>query len=314
MTEDHIKRYVGIIRNFLNYLLHHDVCPEYREQVEASRKICDQAEHELWQIAQVQALLPGTFNMACSEIFGGTYQGMFNEASLSWMNAEDKKKSSFGISAERARKVFKIGFAANATNEQISKYKEEMKGQQFSITNSQEISLEVTETILGGSIPDIQALYNSEHAKGLPILGKLKAKTWQSPAALDEDLTEEEEAELANNPPPVKGYEFWVEDDLLEKIFVGMKFGATVKQLSFGPHFFDACQTIHPSYFSFLPNEMMQGWREIEKEWLPPRLEEDGSEQQNGAEQQGSEMNGIQNGVSENAERKLNIGVSKVAK
>ncbi|KAL9128693.1 MAG: hypothetical protein Q9217_002686 [Psora testacea] len=264
-----IKDYVGVIRNFLNYLLHHDVCPEYRDQVEASRKVCNQAETELIKIARARTLLPGTFNKACSEIFGGMYKGMYT-ASESWMKDEDREQS-LGISPQYARQVFKIGLAAYATDEQIEKYKLESKKQTFSVVSEQDMGLEVTSIALGRSLPEIQALYNHAEAKTLPILGKLHAKTWHSPSSPEEDLTADEEAELARNPLAHKDYEFWVEDVLLDKLFVGMKLEATVKQLNFGIWYFDAVFGVHCSFFTFLPNEMMIGWRAVEKEWLPPR-------------------------------------------
>ena len=269
-----------MIRNFLNYLLHHDVCPEYRDQIEASRKLCDQAQNELWQIAQAQALLPGAFNTACSEIFGGLFKGIHNVVSEDWMSENDRKEMTVGISPEHARQVFKFGFMAHATDDQVEKYKAEMSDQRFGITSAEELSFEVTGTALGSSIPETQALYNHNQAKDLSILGKLHVKTWQNPGAADEDLTENEEANLTANPPASKNYEFWLEDELLEHIFVGMKFRTTVKRLSFGPYFFDAVHGLHCSFFTVLPNEIMIGWKEIEQEWLLPRPTLDSKDEQ----------------------------------
>ena len=266
-----IKNYVGIIRNFLNYLLYHDVCPEYRDQIEASRKLCDQAQRELWQIAQLQPLVPGTFNMACSEIFGGVFQGVHNDMDDGWMTNEDKERMNIGISPQRARQVFKIGLAAHATDEQLLKYKAEMSGQLFKVVSTEEVSLEITSSVLGCSISDTQSLYAQDEAKDLPILGKLRARAWNNPGAADEDLTKEEEVALEANPPSTREYEFWLEDEVLKHILVGMKFQATVKQLSFGIYYFDAISGIHCSFFTILPNELMLGWKEIEKEWLLPR-------------------------------------------
>ena len=186
------------------------------------------------------------------------------------MTDEDREQS-VGISPQYARQVFRIGLAAYATDEQLEKYKSEGRDQSFSVVSEQDMGLEVTRITHGRSLPETQALYSHDQAKNLPILGKLHTKTWNNPSAPDEDLTEDEEAELATNPLAEKVYEFWVEDVLLDKLFVGMKFEATVKQLSFGIWYFDAILGVHCSFLTFLPNDMMTGWREIEKEWLPPR-------------------------------------------
>ncbi|KAL9101991.1 MAG: hypothetical protein Q9163_002820 [Psora crenata] len=269
IEEEKIKDYVGVIRNFLNYLLYHDVCPEYRDQVEASRRICHKAETELIGIAQAKALLPGTFNIACSEIFGGIFQGIYSP-SETWMN-DNNTDQSVGISPQHARQVFRIGLAAYASDEQIDRYKSESKEQSFSVLSEEDVGLEVTSITLGRSLPEIQALYIRDEAKSLSILGRLQAKTWRSPSAPEEDRTEDEDAELAAHPPTDKEYEFWADDVLIEKLSVGMKFEATVKQLSFGIWFFDAVFGIHCSFFTSLPNEMIIGWKKVEREWLPPR-------------------------------------------
>ena len=62
-----------------------------------------------------------------------------------------------------------------------------------------------------------------------------------------------------------------------------MKLQVTVKELSFGIYFFDAITGVHCSFFTILPNELMLGWKEIEKEWLLPRPGADGN---------GEEVNG----------------------
>ena len=267
------------------------MCPEYRDQVEASRKLCDQAQVELIKIAQAKILLPGTFNKACSEIFGGIFKGLGTE-SESWMTDADSAQS-LGITPEHARQVFKFGFAAHGTDEQVKKYKLEAENQSFSVISEQDLGLEVTNISLGGSDPETRALYSHDGVKTLPILGKLHAKSWHkdSHTAQPEDLTVEEEEQLAKAGPAVKNYEFWVEDSLLESLFQGMKFEATVKQLSFGVWYFDAIFGIHCSFLTFLPNEMMIGWRQIEDEWLPPRSTED-EDGHDGQEAQGGDNDG----------------------
>ena len=228
---------------------------------------------------RAQLMLPGTFNMACSEIFGGVFHELRDIDSTSWLDEEERKQLRLGLEPDRARQVFRLGFAALATEEQVAKYKADGADQCFGIIESEEVSLEVVDITFGASSPATQALYSSEQAKDVPILGKLHAKTWQDPVTLDEDLTEEEERELAQNPPPVKTYEFWIEDVLLEQLSVGMKFRTTVKTLSFGQQFFDQIHALRCSFYLVLPNELMSGWKEVEDEWLAPRPTEDGGMQ-----------------------------------
>lgn len=252
-----IKSHTTIIFNFLNYLLHHDVCPEYGSQVYTARNLCSLAEKELWQIVQAQALLPGHFNTACSEIFGGIFRGLYTTGEEEWAQGSDVNK---GMSLEMARKVFKVALASNARSDIFEKYEKQSKEKTIGVSSITDVGLEVTE--LMPATQHVLNIYSHDLAKDLKPVGIMKAKTWYSPAAEDEDLTEEEEAAAAANDREVKEYEFWVEDHVLEKCFVGMKFETTVTELSFGVSYFDALFGVLCSFYNILPNELMYGWRE----------------------------------------------------
>ena len=264
---------VGIIRNFLNYLLHHDVCSDYKDQVYAARTLCDRAKKELWAVTQCNPMLPGDFNKSCSEIFGGMYQGMWSE-NQEWMQGMDLDYD-IGISPHHARKVFKYAFAANADDDTHKTYRQQLKQNATKIASVKEdTGLEVTEIVV--PTQDILDFYAQPEAVGLKPVGKLRAKTWIVPTAAEEDLTEEEEMVLAAKPPEIKHYEFWIENDILSHCFVGMKVEATVTELSFGVSYFDALVGVHCSFYQLLPNELMVGWRVPEKEWLPMRKKAQG--------------------------------------
>lgn len=264
-SEDQVKRLVGILRNFFNYLLHHDVCPEYKDQINSARALCDTAVKEIWDITVMTRLLPGDFNMACSDIFGGMYQGMYS-ANQEWLAGLDIECHS-GIAPEKARRAFKYGIAANASDEMFPLYREQLTTKTYSNISTEDIGFEVTELILPNE--NTLNLYGQEQCAGLKVLGKMKAKTWFSPHAPDEDLTESEEELSKANPPKAKVYEFWVEEEILEKCAIGMKVEAAVRQTSFGLTYFDAIHGVHCSFYQLIPNELMSDWKEIEKEWLP---------------------------------------------
>ena len=264
-SEEKTKFYVGTIRNFLNYLLHHDVCPEYRDQINAARKICDTAEKELWAIAQLKPLLPGQFNMACSEMFGGMYQGMYSN-DQEWMMGLDVDYQS-GISPEQAQNTFETAVEANASDEIFQAYRKQLSNRMYRVTGIENTSVEVTDVILPTELT--RHLYAQDQCAGLQTIGKLKAKTWLRPSRGEDDLTAEEEDALVNSSPKIKQYEFWVEEELLEKCFVGLKLDATVTTLSFGVCYFDVLDGVHCSFHQTLPNELMRGWKEPEKGWLP---------------------------------------------
>ena len=264
-TKQQIKSHVAVIRNFLNYLLHHDVSPEYKHQINAARDTCNLAEKELLSISQACRLLPGDFNKACSVIFGGQFQNSYI-GDQEWIKDLDIDK---GMSEDQARRIFLAGLAAHGDNEVFEKYNKHVLNRKARIVEDMATNLEIVEMECAN--PEILTYYNSKDnpVKGLLPLGIMKVKSWENPEDPPEDLTEEEELELAAKPKETKNYTFWVEDDVMSKLFVGMKFTAHMYKLSFGVWFFDTILGAYCSFYQVLPNEKMLGWRE--HKYLPPR-------------------------------------------
>lgn len=270
-TEEIIKSKTHVIRNFLNYLLHHDVCPEYASQIYAARNIVDQADRELWLCAQAARLLPGSFNTACSELFGGALHGLYI-GDQEWAKGLLTGPPILGISPQLARKTFKAGLIARGDDRIFELYKKQDDARKVKIMQKIETGLEITELLPAEQ--EVLDLYQSQVGQGLEPLGRLRAKTWFFPGASPEDLTEEEEETAKEAPKEIKDYELWVEDNVLRKCFVGMKFNTTIKELSFGVRYFDEVRGVYCSFYSELPNDAMVGWRKIEKTWLPMREKE----------------------------------------
>lgn len=258
LSQQRIQSYTAIIRNFLNYLLHHDVCPEYNDQIQAARRVCDQAERELWEITLANDLLPGDFNRACSDIFGGIYQGLYI-GNQDWAKGVDGGR---GMSPEAARKTFRFALTAQASEEIFEKYRSQSEDKSIGVTSVHDVSLEVTELVPPSN--EVLAMYSSPGGRGLQPVGKLRARSWRNPLSYPEDLTEEEEAAEAANGESGTGelYEFWVEANLLSHCFVGMKLDTKVHRTSFGVDYFDAITGVWCSFYRVLPNELIIGWRE----------------------------------------------------
>ncbi|MCJ1318946.1 hypothetical protein MMC15_004278 [Xylographa vitiligo] len=264
-SEQQIKSHVAVIRNFLNYLLHHDVCPEYKDQIDAARDTCNVAEKQLFSISQACRLLPGDFNKACSVIFGGQYQGSYI-GDYEWTKSLNFDK---GMSEDQARRIFLAGLAAHGDNEVYAKYNKHVTKKKARIVEHIATNLEIVEMECAN--PEILSYYNSKDnpVKGLLPLGILRVKTWKNLEDPPEDLTEEEELERAGKPQEIKTYTFWVEDHVMSKLFVGMKLTAHVYKLSFGVWFLDTVLGAYCSFYRVLPNEKMLGWKE--HKYLPPR-------------------------------------------
>lgn len=257
LSQQRIESYTAIVRNFLNFLLHHDVCPEYNDQIHAARRVCDQADRELWKIAQAGKLLPGNFNRACCVIFGGECRGLYT-GDQEWAEGVD---SGGDLSPEAARKTFKFALTAQASNEMIEKYQSQTRDRSIGVTSVVDANLEVTELIPPSEAG--LALYKSKAGDDLQPVGKLRAKSWFNPLAYPDDLTvEEEAAAAAGETGTTEHYEFWVEEELLRHCFVGMKLETKVHRTSFGVDYLDTVTGVRCSFFRLLPNEQVIGWRD----------------------------------------------------
>ncbi|KAL8911298.1 MAG: hypothetical protein Q9171_003506 [Xanthocarpia ochracea] len=261
-----VQSKTNVIRNFLNYLLHHDVCPEYKSQVFAARAICDLTDQELPKTMKAQSYFPGDFQTACSEIFGGVFQGTYAK-NPEWAR---EAESYAGMSSEVAHRTFKIGLATQGSDEVAKRYKDQNAADDLRTMKVYNACLEVTELVPADD--GIKRFY-AKHpaAKGLSALGRLKAKSWDPPYKPSRDLTEDERLAEAKSTSPMEVYEFLVEDYVLDTCFLGMKFETTVHELSFGLKFFDNISGVFCSFYGSIPNERLIGWRVPENEPLPAR-------------------------------------------
>jgi hypothetical protein len=262
-SEEQIKSYVNTIRNFLNYLLLHNVCLEHEEDIYAARRVCTLAEKELWKITQLGRWMPGDFNVACSTIFGGAHKGTHSPRYKEWL---PDGEGLVGMSDKVAKQVVLFGIAAAGTEEQAFRFHQLDPVGKITVVRVYEAGFEVTEVIYADY--ETRLFYKQQSAE-FRILGKLKAKPWKNPALPPNDLTEEEEQSLAatgaNPDQPADAtytYEFFVEDAVLRFLFVGMKIEATVRELNCGFSYFDTVIAVYPSFHTFLPNEMMLGWKD----------------------------------------------------
>ncbi|KAI9728239.1 MAG: hypothetical protein M1828_004700 [Chrysothrix sp. TS-e1954] len=259
-----VSECVGILRNFYNYLLHHDVCPEHAQDILAARKTAHVAEKELFETSQALRLLPGDFNVACSTLFGGFYTGLYAE-SQSWTNDAMSPSIALGMSDLRAGRVLKFGIAQYAPESmfdlhEVEQREPECKQKQWDIVK--EWTLAKTEADVGLEICEVQAAdaetrKNYEQSSGNPkSLGILRCRSWTSPVYAEDDL-----------PPGVSlevhaRYELFVEDEVLACLRPGMKLHATVYTLSSGIQFFDSVTSVKCSFYTALENELMLGFRE----------------------------------------------------
>ncbi|PQE10219.1 Argonaute subunit Arb1 protein [Rutstroemia sp. NJR-2017a WRK4] len=271
--EHEVRQYSAVVRNFLNYVLAHGVCPEYTKEVMAARKICDLAEKEFKNIADIQLKLPGDFNIAASTIYGGEYKDRL-AAYAEWANPGDDPN---GWSAEApmfseaiAQFIFKGVVAMVGTKDH---YDRAIKDGIF-LTQSQARCFEVVgvELASDSAIKEFACIKDPRGLGSLKPVGKLFVKHWEGPGFEEEDMTDDESVRNDADGPIE---ELWVENHILEHCYEGLKLEVIVRELNIGVRYFDRCVGLYPSFHLYLPNEKMTGWKDPIPNERPPPTEDD---------------------------------------
>ncbi|EEP80355.1 predicted protein [Uncinocarpus reesii 1704] len=152
-TEQQVDLVTSTIKNFLNYILYHEVCPEFKENIMAARSICDLAKDQLWKIQQLNTAAPGNFNMACSTLFGGSYFGAYT-GDREWSEGME----SAGMPENAARKVVKFGLAGTGTHEQAIRFRDLANENELAAKLVHEDGFEVLE--ITPASPEVKDFYH----------------------------------------------------------------------------------------------------------------------------------------------------------
>ncbi|KAF3483132.1 argonaute-binding protein [Arthroderma uncinatum] len=249
-TEKLVQLGTLTIKNFLNYILHHDVCPEYRANIMAARKIAECATEEIWKAQQANTYAPGDFNTACSTLFGGSFFDAYTEEREWVENADHTPFMTLTV----ARKVVKFAIAGAGTLEQAQRFHDLACANKLQAKLVHEDGFEVTAiTLPNAEVTD----FYKEHAKDLKPIGKVQAIAWRDSSLPEEDVPPGQTPAYQSDMK----FEFFVEESLLAFFFLGMKVDARVWKLDCGIHYFDKFLNVYCSFYTSLPNEGMLAWK-----------------------------------------------------
>ncbi|KAI3318708.1 hypothetical protein HD806DRAFT_309792 [Xylariaceae sp. AK1471] len=247
-----------LTKNFLNYVLMHDVCPEYTNNLLAARHVCDIAPTELRYIHELVLELPGPFNSAARDLF---CEGKVNDLD------QDENYESL-VQFRLTALLWPLGEKAKLAKEQILKAEDPTTIQVASTT-------EETYQVLGIERPRRkdkktvdEQLAKMELPRKLKPAGVLRvapsiiAHGWGNiPRPEEVDFSEAEEEE------------FILEDELLAKFEVGMKISMTVCELTVGLRFIKQVHDLRVSFDTFLPQYLMTHWKNpVPNERPPPSI------------------------------------------
>ncbi|KAI3395118.1 hypothetical protein diail_1733 [Diaporthe ilicicola] len=278
------------ILNFLRYVQHHDVCPEYTENLVQACKICVLARTEIPGTGAVGAAMPGDFNLACQILFCSTGRAstalfgtdasddLFYEVKpfdgAHYENAWDT-----GIIAPAnfdAERVFKATISIHEPG-LIDRVLQQDENP-IRVVKTHEDAFAVKEIIR--PIDDTINVYNGiKNKNGVTRTIKPMGRVVLVPTII-EDGWDNHPTLAAGRPEgdEDKTVSIYLEHATLGNLKEGMKLRLTICQLNIdgggsgggGVAFIKACSEILPTFHTFLPQALMMNYKPSRPSDRPP--------------------------------------------
>lgn len=268
-----VQAITAVMQNFLNYLLLHDVCPEYVHDIHATKDLCLQAEDEVMKTIHVRKHLPGRFNIAASALYGGLYSLANVSLAMPQQDTGTDNQWIFHdpqvVRFQEADRTFKSAIALTGTDDLFQRILNGLG----KITRSERKALEVVNVQHASSevIKRYQEQQGSapEGVQDTTPVGRLICRPWEGPGFHPQDRHALDTGRVLDDSTTT----VWLEEIALAQCFVGMKLEMTLHHTDTGLVFFDVVHGVYCSFFTYLPNEKMAHWREpLPTTRLPPTV------------------------------------------
>lgn len=234
-----LEKCISVVENFLRYVLYHNVCPEHTSDVKAALQVATDARAEWPMLVKLQESVPGQFNLAAAEMFG-------NREADDWSFQSFVRPKDFN-----PQKIFYSTLALVDDPELFAA----MSARKPQVVSEIECSLMLTEMVY----PEDDVVQNfrrlnigdQDNKARLSPVGKAKFKPttiedgWYDPhvnASLDES------GEIV----------LYIEVSILAFMKVGMKFEMKLCRVDAGMHFLKSIIRVVPSFYTFLPQQLMR--------------------------------------------------------
>lgn len=285
MADHEWKLAIDTILNFLRYIQHHDVCPEYEDNLIQAREICELARTEMPNIGKIAIAMPGDFNLACQVLFCSTGKASSDSTGVTDSNdvvyevkpfdgAEHTNSWDTGIIAPEnfdAERVFKATISLHEPSliDRVLQHNEDP----IRVVKTYEDAFAVKEIVF--PTEDIVNVYDGIKNKA----GKTRTIKPMGRIVLVPTIIEDgwdNHPTLAEGRPDgdrVQPISIYLEHTTLASFKEGMKLRLAVCELNVkntsssegGLAFIKACYEILPTFHTFLPQSLMMRYK-------PPRV------------------------------------------
>ncbi|GKT45257.1 argonaute-binding protein 1 [Colletotrichum spaethianum] len=240
---------VGVLENFLTYVLQHNVCPEYDANVKEALAICQKAKSDLPQTHQALLRFPGEFNLALSELLCEDFH-FFG-------NSEFQRPMSFAPEA-----VVKVALATAGSQKQYDAVMEGLANKSIKIISEEECSMEIV-SVHRPTIESRKLVRSIKLAEGTPFapIGLIVAK----PCLIEDGYDRGDHFELSK-----ENETFFLDDTILMRLQPGFKLQLCVCELNIGIKYIKQARLVLVEWYSFLPQNLMQHFKEPVLNDRPP--------------------------------------------
>ncbi|KAL0930390.1 argonaute sirna chaperone complex subunit arb1 [Colletotrichum truncatum] len=256
---------IGLIENFLSYVLHHDVCPEYDDNIKEALAVCNRAKIDLPLTHQALIRFPGQFNLALSELFCEDFNFFADD------EAGFQRPRNFSPAAvvELAMAVGMLGMGVDektgtsmihaARNPQTLKVisEEDCNMEIVSIIRASHSLRQVIRTVtIEGSMPD-----------GFAALGKLVLQPCVVEDGYDHGYARDcnsnnHKSNAGGGSGGQDAQVFLIDDSILARLRPGFKLQLRVVRLDNGVSFIQQARAVLVSWHTFLPQTLMVHFKE----------------------------------------------------
>ncbi|RDA89413.1 hypothetical protein CP532_6125 [Ophiocordyceps camponoti-leonardi (nom. inval.)] len=230
-----------LIENFLRYVKHHDVCPEYMQDVDRALLLCADARRE-WQLLDtLRGSFPGRFHLAASHLFSpaSSIHG-WDSTPFSQTDQLDHKAVFYSACAllgeTEALAAAKRGSTAVAREYSCT----------LQVVSIEQPSVGLAERFRSLFIDQVQ-----HHPS--PV-----GKAFFKPATIEDGWIRP-----TTDVPVDEDGTIWLyfEKSILDSLKPGMKMALTIVELTVGIRFVKAWSNLVPTYYTFLPQVLMKRYK-----------------------------------------------------
>ncbi|ROW04456.1 hypothetical protein VMCG_04956 [Cytospora schulzeri] len=287
-----IKLAIDTVLNFLKYVRHHDVCPEYADNLAEACKVCELADTEIPKIGAVGGVMPGDFNLACRILFCGT--GKTSSVPLAAVTTDDvvyEEKTDASAKALGtwdssiiapkdfdAERVFKATISIQKP--QLIDRVLKMSEQPIRVVKTYEDAYVVEEIFFSDN--DTVDTYRGIKGKdGQPCVVSPVGHIVLMPTIIEDGWDNHPTLAEGRAGNPGRPVVIYLEHNIMENLKVGMKMRLIICELDMGLEFIKECNAVLPSFHTFLPQSLMMNYKAPKpNERLPPSVDDPDAEDQ----------------------------------